>query len=358
MAAAPYTPGVPGSPAGGPGFPGGGPAYPGALGGYEPPPVRPGKGPNPLVPHLIWEAILAVGMLAVLALAASADSRLVSRVLVPQTGVVLLLGAAMAISIWSGAPNLASGAIAVFTGQMGAWLIDSQGWSLWPAMAAAILTALPIGLIMGLLAGPIGLPGWAVTLASAMAVEGVMFAIDSSAAVRVPFQSDNRLLWLALGLVAAIGTAALTWAPGVRRLAPGRAHSGLLAPESPLDDRPTAPAPAGPPAGSGPLVALLLSSVLAAVAGVAQVNRTLAAFPQSGFGLTGTGLAVALLGGASAFGGRLGLLGTTLAAVILSGVVALLVFHSVEAWGQNLAFAAAALVGLVVGAVLGRTARN
>ncbi len=233
MAAAPYTPGGPGSPSGGSGFPGGGRAYPE---GYEPPPFRPPKGPNPLVPHLIWEAMMAVGTLAVLALAATSDSRLVSRVVVPQTGVVLLLGAAMAISIWSGAPNLASGAIALFTGQVGAWLIDSQGWSLWPAMAAAILLSLPIGLVMGLLAGPIGLPGWAVTLASAMAIEGVMFAMNSSAAVRVPFQSDNRYLWLALGLVAALGTAALTWAPGVRRLAPGRARSGLLVPPPPLDD--------------------------------------------------------------------------------------------------------------------------
>lgn len=348
MAAAPYTPNAPGSS-------GGGPAYPG---GYEPPPVRLGQGPNPLVPHLIWEAILAVGTLAVLGLATASDSRLISRVMLPQAGVVLLLGAAMAISVWSGAPNLASGAIAMFTGQVGAWLIDSQGWSLWPAMAAAVLMAVPIGLVMGLLAGPIGLPGWAVTLASAIAIEGVVFAIDSSAAVTVPFRSDNRFLWLALGLAAAVGTAALTWAPGIRRLAPGWTHSGLLVPEPPLDDRPTAPAPAGPPAGAGPLVALLLSSVLAAVAGVAQVNRTLAAFPQSGFGLTSTGLAVALLGGASAFGGRLGLLGTTLAAVILSGIVALLTFHDVDFWAQNLAFAVAALVGLVVGAVLGRIGRN
>lgn len=355
MAAAPYTPNAPGSPGGAPGFPGGGPAYPG---GYEPPPVRPGKGPNPLVPHLIWEAILAVATLAVLVLATATDGRLVSRAMVPQTGVVLLLGAAMAISVWSGAPNLATGAIALFTGQVGAWLIDSQGWSLWPAMAAAILVSLPIGLIMGLLAGPIGLPGWAVTLASAVVIEGIMFAINSSAAVTVPFRSDNRYLWLLLGLASAVGTAALTWAPGFRRLAPGWAHSGLLAPEPPLDDRPTAPAPAGPPTGSGPLVALLLSSVLAAVAGVAQVNRTLAAFPQSGFGFTGTGLAVALLGGASAFGGRLGLLGTALAAVILSGIVALLTFHDVEFWAQNLAFGVAALVGLVVGAALGRVGRT
>ncbi len=347
MGAAGYTPPGPGAP----GYP---PMTPGAFGGYEPPPVVPRRGPSPLVPHLIWEAVLAVAALAVLGLATTSDSQLIQRGMLPQTGVIVLIGAAMAISLWAGAPNLAIGSIGVFTAQVGAWLVDSEGWSLWPAMAAAVLLAVPIGLVMGLLAGPIGLPGWAVTLASAMAIEAVTFAINSSAAVPLRFSSDLKLLWLGLGVAGAIGTAGLTWAPGVRRLAPGWGRSGFLTPAPPLDDRPTSPAPSGPLAGTGPLLALLLSSVLAAAAGVAQANRVQAAFPQSGFGLTTTGLAVALLGGASAFGGRLGLLGTALAGVILSGVVALLTFHAVEAWGQNLAFAVAALIGLVVGAALGR----
>ncbi|MEZ5412602.1 MAG: hypothetical protein R2761_31495 [Acidimicrobiales bacterium] len=350
MAAAPYTPAGPGVP--------GGPMAPGAGGGSEPPPIRPGGGTNPLVPHLIWEAVLAVGLLAVLATAAATDGRLIERAMLPQAGVIALAGAAMALSVWSGAPNLAIGSIAVFTAQVGAWLVDGQGWPLWPAMAAAVVLALPIGLVMGLLAGPIGLPGWAVTLASAMGIEAVTFAVADSSAVPLRFQSDLTYVWLALGLAAAIATAGLTWAPGVRALAPGWARAGLLSPPPPVDDRPTAPAPAGPLPGTGPLVALLLSSVLAAVAGVAQANRVQAAFPQSGFGLTTTSLAVALLGGASAFGGRLGLVGTALASLILSGVGAVLAFRNVEAWSQSLTLAAAAFVGLIVGAVLGRVTRN
>lgn len=351
MAAAAYTPPGPGP---GPRAP----MAPGAPSGFEPPPIRPHRGPNPLLPHLIWEAVLVVALLGVLATAAAADGQLIQRAMLPQAGFITLTGAAMAISLWSGAPNLAVGSIAVFTAQVGAWLVDSQGWSLWPAMAAAVLLSLPIGLVIGLLAGPIGLPGWAVTFVAAMGIEAVTFAVNDSAAVPLRFGSDHEYVWLALGLAAAIGTAGLTWAPGVRRLAPGRVRSGVVAPPPPVDDRPTAPAPAGPLAGTGPLVALLLSSVLAAVAGVAQANRVQAAFPQSGFGLTSTGLAVALLGGASAFGGRLGLLGTALASLILSGVVAILAFREAEAWTQNLTLAAAALVGLIVGGVLARIAPN
>lgn len=352
MAAAAYTPSGSGMPSA--------PGAPVAPGGFGPPPAVSRRGRGALVAHLVWEAVLAVAMLVVLGLAAASDGDLVRRALLPQAGIFLLVAAAMSISLWSGAPNLAVGGIAVLTVQLGAWLIDSQGWSLWPAMLAAAVVSVPIGLVMGVLAGPLGLPGWAVTLATAGMLEAVGFAVNDARSVTLPFTSDLRWLWLGLGLATAVATSAITWVPGIRGLAPGTGAgpSGLLAPRRPpLDDRHPGAVPS-PVAGVAPLVALLLSSVLAGVAGVAQASRVQAALPQGGFFLTTTGLAVALLGGASAHGRRLGLFGTALAGIILAGVATVMLYRQFEGWTQGLAFAVATLVGLLAGGVLDRVGRN
>ena len=95
-----------------------------------------------------------------------------------------------------------------------------------------------------------------------------------------------------------------------------------------------------------------MSSLLAAVAGVAIVSRIQAtAVPGGGTSLT-SALAVALLGGANPHGGRLGLAGTILAAVVVGGVNVLLVFHGQEVWVQLLATAAPGVVGLLATLVL------
>jgi ribose/xylose/arabinose/galactoside ABC-type transport system permease subunit len=259
--------------------------------------------------HVVWEILLLVAVAAVGFLLYREDSGAVrgaelDQLLVLAAGLGLLaIGASFTLR--AGAPNLALGPIAV-----GAALhFAEQGdRGVLIAAAEAVVAAGILGLLMAIVVGAFHVPGWAVTLAGALAA---MVFIQQRAAP-VNLQGDYDPTGQALYLFG--GVAAVSVLGGlIGMIKPVRRAVGRF---RPVGD------PAHRRGGAAAVLtggALVISSSLAAVGGILLVaGQDAPVVPSPGLDWTAFAIGAALLGGASAFGRRGGVFGTILAAVLIT----------------------------------------
>jgi ribose/xylose/arabinose/galactoside ABC-type transport system permease subunit len=322
---------------------------PGPHGPHVSPPSRaasPEPRDRPLV-HLIWEGVLLVVAVALLAvISVTTPGRNLVNVL-GQAGYVGLAATALAFSLRTGTPNLAVGPIAGLTGGITAVLM-TEDWPVPAAMAVALAVAVAIGAVLGVLVAALSVPAWAATLGAGTVLTSAFLAFSGTGSVIIARHGVDfpAVVWLGLFLVISIGGGLLWLLPRVRRTLSATRHAGEPGRW------------AGARAALGAVIGIAGSSLLAALAGIAELLRLQAASPVSGQFLTITALAAVLLGGVSVFGRRAGVAGTALGVMIVVMAQNLLVIHGAASYVTQLFLGAVIIVGLGVTRLLESLQQN
>ena len=305
------------------------------------PPLMPPVSPvarDRLAVHLAWEGVLVIiaGVLVGVVLASTPGAHLAD--ILRPAGYIGLVAAGLALSLRTGAPNLAVGGIAAAAGVFGAHLVAVSGWSQLPAMTVAVAVAAFAGLVTGLFVGWLSVPAWAGTLAVAILAQSAALVISGGQPVLLRGSgSYPAWAWLAAFAVVSVGGGALWRVPAVRATLSARRNAG------------EAGRRAGLRAELGAIAGLTGSSLLAGLGGVALTTYLRFGDPSSGGpNLTIIALAAVLLGGVSVFGRRAGIFGTVLGVLIVEAVVFAMSAHGVPSYWIYVPIGAIALVGVAV----------
>ncbi len=290
-----------------------------------------------LAAHAGWESLLLLTcvVLAVMLVADGHDWP-VWRALVGVLSGVALQVLAVAASLRTGYVNLAVVGIAVLAGILVVHWTNQSGLSLFGAVLLVTVLATVVGLVVGALAGLTGVPGWAASLVLLAGTAAVASARRYKLApLPDPDGSQTWLSLLALAALTASVAGGMLWLYAPVRRALGRD---------------------GRPGGLGArvlagVVGLGLSTVLAALAGVASVLYALMANGPIGTQLPLVPFALVIFGGVSVRTGRGGVAGTALAAVAFTLVSILGFEHAWPSWTYAYLLPA---VLLVIGLALGR----
>jgi ribose/xylose/arabinose/galactoside ABC-type transport system permease subunit len=315
--------------------------------GIEPAAHRRPVARDRLWPHLVWEIVLAAGVVVAVFAVRHEDRQALSGAgldnLLVLVAAGILLGSAFALSLRAAVPNLAVGAVAVVAGVLTAWLQAEHGYELRIAVLITLGGAVALGLVTALVVVGFRLPAWAVGLGAAF---GLLAAAQSMSGGRtLTLDGVPNLRDWAWPL--AIGAAALSVLGGVLGLLP-RARL-TLGQYRPAGDAASA---RGSRAGLTATAALVGSMLLAAGAGLILAMRVRAAVPDDGFALLGTAAAAAFLGGTSAYGRRGGVFGTVLAAGFLQLAALWLGLVEAQPWTRPALLGGAIVLGLLVGRVV------
>lgn len=293
--------------------------------------------------HWVWELMLLLGVVSLVAVVWQADSDMLrggnlSQLLITASAFGLL-GMAAGLSLRAAAPNLAVGPVAAAAG---VYFAQQGAEGVTTVTATVVLAAGALGLALAILVVGLHVPGWAASLAAAAGV--VVWLQQQPATVPLAGEYDptGQAAFLFMFVVALAVLGGLLGTVKPLRRALGRFR--------PVTD---------PANRRGALAALLaagaivLSMCFAAVGGV--LLATGEGQPVAGSGgmrwleLTVVAMAVALVGGTSAFGRRGGVFGTILA------VLALVLFDTYQQLqGWAIAPLATAAVALAAGLVITR----
>lgn len=289
-----------------------------------------------LAPHAVWEALLLLLVVVALAVtAADAGSLGVENVLL-QAVPLGFVATGLALSVRTGTPNLAVSAIA---GLSGIWYADllGRGSPAPAAVAVALLGACLVGVLLGAVTGLLPVPGWAASLGALFLLQAAALAATDGLVLPLPEAAGLSPVWLLAVVLVSVGGALLWLLHPVRSfLSANRVHGD---PSAWRWQRVVAA-----------LVGMTGSSALAGVGGVLLTQRLSAApgDPQ----LLPLAAAAVLLGGVAVLGRRGGVLGTSLAVVLLSAVTALVALRDGLAYPGLLVGGLAVGVGLLVSAGL------
>ncbi|GIJ46647.1 hypothetical protein Val02_35330 [Virgisporangium aliadipatigenens] len=289
--------------------------------------------PPRLRPYLLWEAVLLVGVLVAVPLAAGSDED-APWLLAGDIALVGFLAGAFALSLRTGTPNLAVGGLAATGGVLTAGLAE-VGLT---ALVGVLIFGAVAGLSMVALVVPLRLPAWAVSTA-ALALLLPLAAAFSDGRI-VGLGGDGALPGVGVVLLVTFGLGSVGVALWWQRAGSGGRWT--------LD---------GPDARLRPaMVGLLATSVVATVGGALIAFWQGAATPGQPPQVT-LAVAAALLGGTGVRGRLAGVAGTALATAL---VVSLHRWVEAETYppAANLVVGLLAAVGLIAGAVLSRFTTN
>jgi ribose transport system permease protein len=311
----------------------------------QPSPARPAAR-LPLALHAGWEAVLLVAVIALVIAIEAGDHHPPSlwKALSGSLSVLLLETVAVAVSLRARNLNFAVVGVAFVTGFFVADWSGGHGMPLLVASLLAIVLATVVGAVFGAVAGLTGAPGWAASLVLLALVAAIGLAQGPELRTLPSDEApDHPQTWftllILLGIVGSVAGGVLWQLTPLRRA---------------LAVEPDRPAGAGARMLGG-IVGLGLSTGIAALAGVAYVIWTLAAFPTQAGGLPLTPLAIAVFGGVSVFGGRGGFAGTALASVAAALLMMLGRMHGWPTWIISYLLPAIMLaVGIALSLVLRR----
>lgn len=292
-----------------PGLTDNGSRRPGALDDAFDDPAHGEPGRDRMAVHALWEVVL---LLAAAALAVLLYRQNASAVRGAALDSLLVFGAAIGLlalaagmTLRTGAPNLAIGPVAIASALHFA---ENGDRGVLVAAGTAAIAAAALGLVLTVLVVGFHVPGWAASLAGALAV--MVFIQQRSAPVHVQGEYDpsRQALYLFGGFVALALLGGLFGSIKVVRRAVGRFR--------PVSD------PARRRGGLAGILAggaTVLSMLFAVVAGVLiGAGGSGSVVPTPGIEWTGLALGAALLAGTSAFGRRGGVFGTVFAVVLLT----------------------------------------
>ncbi|MFI7707062.1 ABC transporter permease [Nonomuraea sp. NPDC049480] len=274
-----------------------------------------------------WEGVLgvlvvlAVGMVVVTAPTAHLPNVLASA------APLGLVAAGLSLSLRTGVPNLAVGAVSALSGALIATAVEVGEMSLVTGALLVLVLAAFAGLVIGAFTVLVSAPAWAVTLGAAVACEALLVAVTDARVIPVEVPQFPRALWFAVFAVVSVA-GGLLWA---RRDVRERLSKGWTA----------------------GLVGLAGSGMLAALGGFVLLMRLGAAQPSSsGTFTTVFALAAVLLGGTSPNGERGAVTGTVFSVLLLSIVQGQLALLNAPFWVYSLILGIVVAVGLAVSRLL------
>lgn len=258
--------------------------------------------------HVGWEIVLLLGVAAIGYLLWREDPnalKLPALDLLLVTGAAIgLLALAAGLTLRAGVPNLAVGPIAI-----GAALhfAENGDRGVVPAAGQAVAVAVVGAVVVALIVVAFHVPGWIATLAAALAVVTYNQLRTAPVNVQGSFEPTDRAYYVFAGFaVLAVAGGFLGLVPSVRRWL-GRLR--------PVADPATRSGAAALPV----ITSLVLSSMMAVAAGVLfAASAAGPVAPRTGLEWSGIAIGTALIAGTSAYGRRGGILGTLLAATILT----------------------------------------
>src|SRR6185437_12827743 len=183
--------------------------------GMEPAAHRRPVARDRLWPHVVWEIVLAAGVVAAVFAVRHEDQGALSGAgrdnLLVLVSAGILLGSAFALSLRAAVPNLAVGA-----GVLTAWLQAEHGYELRIAALIALGGAVALGLVTAFVVVGFRLPGWAVGLGAALGLWAAAQSLSAGRALTLDGVPNLRDWAWPL----AIGAAALSVIGGVLGLLP------------------------------------------------------------------------------------------------------------------------------------------
>lgn len=220
-----------------------------------------------------------------------------------------------------------------FTGALAAALQAYHGWGWEFAVAAALLAALAVGAVNGLLIARFGASSFVITLAMSTVLVGLGSAVQESRTIYEGF--DAGFLRLGQSEFAGFRSPVL-FAAGivlVLQVWLGHTVSGrrMLA----VGENQAAARVLGIRVGTLRLVGLLTSGVLAGFAGILLFSRAGATYANAGAPLLLPAFAAVFLGSALSGSGRFTVVGTAVAAILLQMVSTGLIINQVPGWSTD-----------------------
>jgi ribose/xylose/arabinose/galactoside ABC-type transport system permease subunit len=301
-----------------------------------------------LLARLLWEAVLLIGVVAVITLTVvepSGRELLANQAVAPvsQLCAVGLLALGLSLSVRVGAPNLAVGSLASVGSVALGRLCTTVGMPLPLAFVLVVAGAVAAGLLITVAVAVLRVPSWAASLALAALLSTLARAVNSADVVPVDGPGpDHWALPLAVLLgLGSIGVGMAMWTDT------GPVVAGLAR-------RAGDPGPAGARSVQGVLLlvgATTLSSVLAAAAGMVEVLSYRAVTAPSTFGaeFLAWALVPVLIAGTSLRSPRGVVTGIALASALEIYGQLMFTVHDAPTWASPALMAALALVGLLVG---------
>ncbi len=303
------------------------------------PPVGPIR--DRITVHAIWEVLLLLLVVIGTAVVYQTDSQLFEgaalRGMLGSAASLGLVALGLGLSLRAGVPNLAVASIAAAAGLLFA---RQSGEGLLLASLIVAAAAVGVGVLLGLLVVVFHVPSWAASL-GLIAGLGAWTVSTGPQVERVAtdlgYRPDRQaLLWFAGFVTVSVIGGAVALIPPVRR-----AIGSFRPVADPAQRR-------GFGAAMVAFLVLVVSTVLAALAGEYTALRLQVGGPDSGGLVLLLALGAVLIGGTSAYGRRGGVLGTVLGVVGITLILQFGVLHSLPSW-LGFAVAAGAIgVGLVV----------
>ena len=273
----------------------------------------------------------------------------------------LILGAAQTFVILSGGIDLSVGSTVGLSGVCGAWtMAHTHSLGTGPSIIVGVLAALAVGLAVGTLNGVLITVGritpFIATLGTLGIGAGLANIVSGGAPItNVPNEigtiaNQNILGWLPVLFIASL----VVFAYGGWLLRGTRFGIHVRAVGSSL----RAAREAGVAYRSVLLRVYILSSVLAAIAGVLLLGQFVIGSPLTGANDELNAIAAVVIGGASLAGGRGTLLGTFFGAFIISILVTGLIASGVPAFWQVVAVGVVIVVAVSIDQIKDRAGRE
>jgi galactofuranose transport system permease protein len=225
-----------------------------------------------------------------------------------------LIALGMTFVIMTGGIDLSVGAVVALTAVAGARL-SSEG--LWIAAGGAVALGIAVGLINGFLIARFHVQPFIITLAALLAARGAALNLSHNASVSIDFKSGFRDLWTTKvgDIPLPVLITAVLYVLGSITLNLTRFGRHTLA----IGGNEEAARLAGLPVSRTLVAVYALSGGLAGLAGAFQASSGTGS-PIAGIGWELTAIAAVVVGGTLLTGGR-GSVGTTLAGVVLLGLI-------------------------------------
>jgi ribose transport system permease protein len=261
------------------------------------------------------------------------------RNLAARTGALGIFAIGETFVIITGGIDLSVGSLIAFTGVLVGKLMSSPAFNdrvgfalpMYPAIALALVAAGLVGAFHGVLVSRLRMPPFVATLGTMLALRSLAMIISDQVAIPIPSDRFAAIyesaplgapLPLVIMIVVGVASAVLLRATRLGRYVYAVGGNEQAARLSGVNVRGTK------------MFAYVASALLAGVAGVVYAAAVKQGHPSSALGYELSGIAAAVIGGASLMGGLGTVLGTVVGAAILTAILNVLqllmplVFHS------------------------------
>lgn len=299
---------------------------------------------------LRWESALVVVLIGALVFGSSESPNFLNPTnffyIGMNMGEVAIMALPLTLVIMTGEIDLSVASMLGLSGTVMGYLF-SNGWSIWLAMAAALVVGVLGGALNGVLVAKVGLPSIAVTIGTLALFRGIAEILLAPRTVTgfpsslttigvVPIQGTqiaySAAIFLGLAVVAGI----------VLHATPlGRA---LVA----IGLQPEAAQFSGIRVNRIKIWLFVLSGVVCAFAGILLTLKNASVSYDAGTGLELNVVAIVLFGGVSIFGGRGTVIGVVLAVAIVGALQQALTQMNVQPEVQNIVIGVLLLISVVI----------